>query len=145
MSVSPPFNISFVNNSGYTFTAIIRPIFLTPKNFPSTSPPSVGPYSSQVYTATNNDNAIWFKISAPYTTTDVLMWATNDGASWSVHGAWVDDLDGGSKVIPTDIHIVASGHTLTIQPGAAKRGLARDDTGSPAALAIVARARRFRA
>ncbi|KAK6357292.1 hypothetical protein TWF718_001609 [Orbilia javanica] len=150
MSVSPPYNITIVNNSSYTFTAIIRPIFLLPKNFLTPSPVALGPYSSQVYTATDNNNSIWFKLSSPYTTTDLLVWAVNDGSSWSARAAWVDDLDSGPKVIPSDIYIVANaagsgGHTITIQTGAAKRGVLGDSTGSPEALAVVARARRFRA
>ncbi|RVD80875.1 uncharacterized protein DFL_008761 [Arthrobotrys flagrans] len=150
MSISPPYNITLVNNSSYTFTAIIRPTFLLPKNFLTPSPTSLGPYSSQVYTATNDNNSIWFKISAPYTTTDLLVWAVNDGSSWSARAGWVTDLDSGPKVVPSDIYIVANaagsgGHTITIQPGAAKRGIPRDDTDSPAALAVLARGRRFRA
>ncbi|KAF3186453.1 hypothetical protein TWF788_003311 [Orbilia oligospora] len=153
MPVSPPYNISITNNSSYTFTAIIRPIFLLPKNF-LTTPTTVNPYSSQVFTATNDDNSIWFKVSAPYTTTDLLVWAVNDGSSWSARAAWVDDLDGGTRVIPSDIRIVANaagsgGHTITIQPGAAKRAILGDDTDSLAALAIInaarTKAKRFRA
>ncbi|KAK6509293.1 hypothetical protein TWF481_004051 [Arthrobotrys musiformis] len=150
MSVSPPYNITVVNNSSYTFTAIIRPLFLLPKNFVTPSPVALGPYSSQVYTATNDSNSIWFKISAPYTTTDLLLWATNDGSSWSAQAAWVTDLDSGPKVVPTDIYIVSNavgsgGHTITIQTGAAKRGTPGAEIDSPVALAEIARARRFRA
>ncbi|KAK6536290.1 hypothetical protein TWF281_000532 [Arthrobotrys megalospora] len=151
---SPPFDITLVNNSSFTFTAIIQPQFLTPKNFPANSPASVGPYSSQIYSAQKNDNSIWFKLSAPYGTTNLMMWATNDGATWSAHGAWVVDLlsPGAPLVIPSDIHLISNvtgsgGHTITIQPGAAKRGVVRDDTGTPEALALVlrTRARQFRA
>ncbi|KAK6516570.1 hypothetical protein TWF506_006475 [Arthrobotrys conoides] len=143
------FNITIDNRSSYTFTAIIRPVFLLPKNF-NLTPTSVSPYSSQVFTAINNDNSIWFKVSAPYATTDLFVWTVNDGSSWSARAAWVADLDSGPKVFPSDIYIVANtagfgGHTIFIYPTAAKRGVPRDDTDSPAALAMVARAKRFRA
>ncbi|KAF3915779.1 hypothetical protein ABW20_dc0109376 [Dactylellina cionopaga] len=129
---SPPYTITFVNNSLYTFFTVIRPPFLLPANYTG-YPTSIGPNSTATMTANGNANSIDFQVQGTYLgQVWLLVWAANDGATWHADAAWIPDRDTNVKNPPGDIHIVhgtagSGNHTVYIEPGAPTRRMARNE------------------
>ncbi|EPS43343.1 hypothetical protein H072_2646 [Dactylellina haptotyla CBS 200.50] len=150
--MAPPYTITLINNTAYTFTPIVWAGIL-PQNYSATSPTST-PSTTKTYVATSDSNRIWFTItggSPDYSTTvDLSLVANSNG---TVNVAFVSELNHSNPLPSTvAIGVSKSGYTITLGTGTSNTGVnlrrtvrdVQEIAQEEAAVALI-RAKRFRA